>query len=258
MKFGFLFFTLLCVLAFASDQALSREFDVRQVVKVGRSLSDVHLFSIEANALLSKRRNRYDESSIDFWLVYKSRRSAVLAGISTMEGENRVILEVRKRDAAAASFKIPNRELKLQETARLAAYKFASNYPIESCEGKKRYFVLESPDSDNLLVYLLIESADADRIQIGGHVRFTFSADGKSLLSADPLSIGCDSRELTPDFLSGKRVGGLKILSYVGEVPLETHVYLANRYDIKLRVGTLANKQIWKISETRVRSVDSE
>lgn len=87
-------------------------------------------------------------------------------------------------------------------------------------------------------VYLLAASADPDAVVLAGHHRVTVSADGRSLLSEEPLSKSCLVNELD----SNVGVAALVVTHVLHPEPIETHVFTSLTYRLPLYVGTEQGK----------------
>lgn len=108
----------------------------------------------------------------------------------------------------------------------------------------------------NWLVWVLSASANPDDVILAGHMRFTISADGKSILQTDKLSNGCmvtKQESAKPDY---KPVGAA-ITNLVSLKPLETQVFTSLNYKTPLYVGTL-DGMAWKLDGGHAAVVEQD
>jgi hypothetical protein len=106
-------------------------------------------------------------------------------------------------------------------------------------------------------VWALAATTDSDAIVIGGHVRFTIAADGKSVRARDELSKGClkfSRRQITGQ---AGTFQGLVFNNVVSLTPLETHVFANLQYQLVMYVATL-DGLTWKLDGGRIKTIDMD
>lgn len=140
-----------------------------------------------------------------------------------------------------------------QELARFRARQTAAaNIGRLRCSANMNSVVADDPDSDGWLVWLLTSTNDANVVPMGGHYRFTVSADGLSVLSRDQLSNSCLPMAKTPPS-PGDQTTSLFITQIVSQTPVETHVFLSlqNRLPIYVGVGG----KVFEVNGAAIREV---
>ena len=117
------------------------------------------------------------------------------------------------------------------------ARQLAAHSKFRACSDRYNSVVLQAPDSENWLVYLLAATVKRELV-IGGHHRFLVSADGSEILEAKALSQSCLTIPFDP---KSQMVVFTQIAS---DEPLETSVLLSLQVDkpIAFRVP---NGSIW-------------
>ncbi len=128
----------------------------------------------------------------------------------------------------------------------------AANIGRLRCGPNMNSVVADDPDSDGWLVWLLTSTTDANIVPVGGHYRFTISADGMTILGRDQLSNSClamPKSEPSP----GRQLAGLVVSQIVSQTPVETHVFLSlqNRLPIYVGVGD----KIFEVNGAVIREV---
>lgn len=128
----------------------------------------------------------------------------------------------------------------------------ASGIGALRCAARYNAVVLDDPDSDGWLVWLLASTTDANKVPMGGHYRFHVSADG--LEKREQLSGGCLDLDRRQAQQGGQTVG-LMTNVIVAPQPLEVHVFLSllNRLPIYVAAGD----KLWSVQGALIREVDT-
>lgn len=122
------------------------------------------------------------------------------------------------------------------------------------CTANFNTVVLDDPDSDGWLVWLLAATTDANIVPMGGHYRFHVSVDGRTLKKREQLSGGCLNMDRPPASPDGEVLGiGTTVL--VAPQPLEIHVFLSllNRLPIYVAAGD----KLWGVQGALIREIDT-
>lgn len=122
------------------------------------------------------------------------------------------------------------------------------------CSDSYNPVVLDDPDSDGWLVWLLAATKDADIVPMGGHYRFHISADGRTVEKREQLSNGClnmDRRQAGQD----GQPAALMTTVLVARQPLEVHVFLSLLNRLPIVIGT--SDKIWAVEGARIEEIDT-
>jgi hypothetical protein len=147
-----------------------------------------------------------------------------------------------------------NRVLDPDELAQYRARQLALDNVKERCSDIYNTIALKDPGSDRWIVWALAATkTDPDLIIIGGHYRFTITADGKTIVQKDALSKSCVrfTRKSGPDGEPGQIV----FEHVVSLTPIETHVFASLSYQMPFRIGTLDGKA-WKVDGDNITNID--
>ena len=171
------------------------------------------------------------------------------------EGENvRPGWDVVVRDGRAGTVEVvTDGVLSEHELARFRARQTAAeNIGRLRCGPNMNSVVADDPDSDGWLVWLLTSTTDVNIVPMGGHYRFTISADGLSVLGRDQLSNSCLPLP-KPAPSAGRQPASLFITQIVSQTPVETHVFLSlqNRLPIYVGVGD----KVFEVNGAVIREV---
>jgi hypothetical protein len=146
-----------------------------------------------------------------------------------------------------------DRTLTAEEKANFAAWNAAAaalrGQPV--CRAGYNHIVLRDPEGDGWLVWLMAPMPESGTIPIGGHYRFSVTADGKTVTRRDALSASCLVVP-KPDAKAGQPVAAF-VTHLVSPTPVETHVFLQLQSGQALIVG--AGEHIWGIENGRMRDM---
>lgn len=118
------------------------------------------------------------------------------------------------------------------------------------CSARQNTVIMDDPDSDGWLVWLLTPMPENRTIPIGGHYRFRISADGGTVLQRDQLSNGCFFAERPP---AGARDAVLAYTQIVSRGPVETHVFLSIQNQLSLAV--MAGDRYFSVGGSRIADI---
>ncbi len=227
-----------------------REFDIKTIEALG-----VHMYSQDQEAWHATDILLANHSPAELgaahpkgWIVDEMADRDVVRFLH--EGANglEAAYDVTFVRGAAPALSVPgNRTLSPDEItqahARLLA---ASNFTFRCSNDPANAVAFRDPTSDAWLVWIMSATHDPNLMMLGGHIRFTISADGKSVIHNDALSRGCN-------ILSRKDPGGETPVAYifthlVSNSPVETHVFASLSYGAIFFVGT-PDGSVWRVEK---------
>lgn len=155
--------------------------------------------------------------------------------------------------AGEPTFSTPtDRTLTRDELAQYDARILALDNIAKSCSDRYNTVALRDPESDGWLVWALAATLDPNLILIGGHYRFTISADGKAIRARDALSTSCLV------FDKNEKDSAASIMSHVvSPRPVETHAFASLTYRKVFHVGT-EDGSTWRIDAGRILRVEQD
>ncbi|WP_162938844.1 hypothetical protein [Brevundimonas naejangsanensis] len=122
------------------------------------------------------------------------------------------------------------------------------------CTASFNPVVLDDPDGDGWLVWLLAATNDVDVVPMGGHYRFHLTADGRTVEKREQLSSGCLNMDRRKAGQSGQPAA-LFTTVLVASQPLEVHVFLSLLNRLPIYVG--AGDKIWSVEGAAIREIDA-
>lgn len=146
-----------------------------------------------------------------------------------------------------------DRTLSDEERTAFAARQTAIAAAPPRCREGYNTAVVEDPDGDGWLVWLLAPSLSADAVPVGGHYRFTVSQDGRTLERTDALSASCLLMDRRPPEKDGATTM-MFVTHIVSPEPVETHVFLSLLYRTPIAVGT-RDKKVWLVEGGKITTL---
>jgi hypothetical protein len=122
------------------------------------------------------------------------------------------------------------------------------------CGGNPNTVVLDDPDGSGFLVYFLRAKPDMDQVPVGGHYRFTVTADGKNLERMDRLFASCLT--MSKKIPGGSSLEMMAASHIVSPTPLETHVFLSLQEGLPFMITT-TDGMAWKIEKGEISQMGS-
>lgn len=237
-----------------------RAFDIATMERLGREIYEQDQLAWKASDVVFAKRTasqRGSDGMLSGWITGsvdgKPRVRFVKAAGSGIEALYDVVF-----DGGAGSFSMPSdKTLSAEDVAQYDARMLALKGAANKCSPNYNTVALKDPAGPGWLVWALAATTDSDPILVGGHFRFTISADGKSVVSRDEMSKGClkfSRRELGR---SGGEVAGLVLNHLISLTPVETQVFTQLSYQLRIFLGTL-DGLAWKLDGGRITNVDMD
>ena len=232
------------------------EWSLDKVSRIGREIYRYDRAAWLASDVLMATPDKSALSTLRGWIVVPDGDALKVRFIA--EGEGGVFRggwDVRVDDdgagpmlAAADTPPTPD-ELAMFKARQTAA----NNIGRLQCSDRLNTIVMRDPDSEGWLVWLLTSTNDANVIPIGGHYRFTISADGASVVRRDMLSNSCFMASRQAE--GGAQPAALMLTQIVSKGPVETHVFLSIQNRLPIYIA--ANDQFFAVEGARIRDVTS-
>jgi hypothetical protein len=229
---------LACLPVAVAAQGLARRFDAADTLRLGRAIYEQDRRAAIAAEILADNFDPAEEGLSGFITVGTPPRMTVRFVRQTEDGHRAAI------DAVFDELLLPSLEraakpaLDAAELAQIEARLTVGEDAATRCDGRYNIVVLPDPDGEGLLVYALAATTAPGRVMVGGHVRYSVSADGRRIERAEALSTSCavaDRAELELAARTGGREG-LALRTALSDLPLESHVFLSLVNDLPLFV----------------------
>ena len=251
------------VLAGAEDETAERapirHFDLETLGELGAELFQRDNMAAAAFDLLLDRHPEAKDQGLGGWLtefdgdirrvhiIKRGEEGATQGYVLTLTlGEKKTLtLEPHLGEA------LPER-LVTRLAARDAAVKAMPGF-----HRGRRYNVevLDDPDGEGYLVYVLAAHMKAGEVVVGGHTRITVAADGTTVEQVDALSksLLIIPPQKTPE---GSRPVAIHATHLVSGTPIEIHAFLSCMHKRPIMVQTPDGK-LWKVDGKSIEEVGS-
>lgn len=239
----------------APDPVPIEEWPLEKISAMGEAIYDHDRAAwVATDALLAHLDGDPATVGIAGWIVVEDGETLRVRFLRNDGGDLTSAFDVPVRDGRAGAVEVPaDPTLSAIEQASFRARQTAiNNVGRLRCSQNMNTVVLDDPDSDGWLVWLLTPMPDNGAIPMGGHYRFQISADGGEVLRRDQLSNTCFFAERPP---RDARDAMLFYTQIVSKTPVETHVFLSIQNQLTLvitadgRYFTVGGRRIADITE---------
>lgn len=261
MRLWFLFAAALMLAppALAQQQPPPAQVEAWAVDKTGRIGQAIWRQDVAAaratDALLAQSDGRPPEGVIG-WIVVDEGEGQLVRFLSGTPEAPHAFKDVTvdARFQAGPVMDAADPVLPQDQIARFAARNAAAqNTGALRCAARYNAVVLDDPDGDGWLVWLLASTTQANMVPMGGHYRYHVSADGRTVERREQLSGGCLDLDKNQATRGGQTVG-LVTNVIVAPRPLEVHVFLSLLNRVPIYV--MADQKLWAVEGARIRQVD--
>lgn len=230
-----------------------RQLGLTEVTGLGRALYEHERRIAIASELLAENFDPRD-AGVYSWVADGDGERLSVRFVHHTERGPRAAFEARFDELLLPTIEVPREAvLSPDELAQLAARDTVGPHLAVPCSDRYDSLVLPDPGGDGLLVYALAVAPEPDLIMLGGHYRFSVSADGTRLRQADALSTSCAA--VRPTQLDGAVASdgnsGVGVRANLSDTPLEIHVLLSLRHGVPLYVMT-RDGRLWRVDGDRL------
>lgn len=236
----------------APDPVPIEEWSLEKVSAMGQEIyrHDVAAW-VATDALLASFGDAAPPAGMVGWIVVDKDDALKVRFLRQDADVLKSAFDIVVRDGRAGAVEAVDAPLSAEERAQFLARQTAiANIGRLRCAAQMNTVVIDDPDSDEWLVWLLTPMLD-DRIPIGGHYRFRISADGGAMLRRDQLSNGCFFAERPPEIEAETAL--LFYTQIVSKGPVETHVFLSIQNRLALVIG--AGDRFFSVEGPRVEDI---
>lgn len=230
------------------------EWPLSKISAMGEEIYRQDVAAWVATDALLARFDGTPPASLRGWIVVPDGEDQRVRFVSIAGETVRPGWDVLVRDGRAGPVElVEDGVLSDEELARFQARQTAArNIGRLRCGPNMNSVVADDPDSDGWLVWLLTSTTDADIVPVGGHYRFTVSADGMTVLGRDQLSNSCLAME-KPEPSDGNQLAGLGVSHLVSATPVETHVFLSLQNRLPIYVA--ADDKVFEVNGAAIREI---
>lgn len=249
---------LACSPGLAQSPNSIREFPRATLEQLGLDLYRQDSIVAAASDILLARDLDLTELGVQGYITTEDDRGPLVTFVGLNADEFVAVADIRPALAAPESFAlVRDRPLNATEmTLFLARYTVLRGIS-DACPSPYNTAILPDPEDDGWLVYLLVAETQSGVVPVAGHYRVSVNADGTAIRQVDKLFSACLSIDTTsaPDAAAGNAVA-LVASQTVGELPVETQVYVNLLFGRDLLITTTRNDQSWLIREGAITPFD--
>jgi len=233
-----------------------RTFDLETIQALGQHMYHQDQEAWKATDILLAQHSpeKLSTAKISGWIVDETAERDVVRFLR--EGANglEAAYDVTFAHGAKPILNEPeNRALTPEEAAQVDARLLAArNFTFRCSSDPANTVAFRDPKGDGWLVWVMSAIRDPNKMVLGGHTRFTISADGKSITHKDALSMGCNV--LSRKGPNGEVPVGYFFTHIVSDTPVETHVFASLTYGVVFYVGT-PDRSVWGIGKGMITKV---
>lgn len=230
-----------------------RQFPPETIEALGRTLFEVERrtdIAIE----LANEHHAPDELGVESWVTEGDPAHLLVRFLGTRDGTPVPVLDARFDELLLPDIAPPaGPALTPFQRAQIAARTAVQPYLENPCSARYGSLAVPDPESDGLLLYAIALDPDEEQVLLGGHHRFSLSADGTEVRHADALSTSC-VRAPREELARADGVRGTAVRTSLGDTPLEIHVYLSLRHRLTLYVVT-RDLRMWEVRDGHMRVI---
>lgn len=229
------------------------EWSRAKVIAMGQEIQRHDVASwVATDALMAKYRGT-PPTGLTGWIVVPDGRNLRVRFIRMQDETASAGWDVIVRNGRAGDvIEVADGTLTPDEQAMFRARQTAAaNIGRLRCSPRMNSVVVDDPDSDGWLVWLLTSTDDANIVPMGGHYRFLISADGSAVQQRDMLTNSC--LPMSRAAPQGAQPAALTISQIVSNGPVETHVFLSLQQ--RLPIYVIAGGNLFEVNGARIRNV---
>lgn len=236
----------------APDPVPIEEWSLEKVSATGQAIYRQDLAAwVSTDALLAHLNGAAPPADMVGWIVVDQGEDQLVRYLRNDAGVLKSAFDVVVREGRSGPVKVVDEALSEAEQAGFRARQTAAaNIGALRCSAQLNAVVLDDPDSDDWLVWLLTPTPDSGAIPIGGHYRFRISADGGTVLRRDQLSNGCFFADRPSPEMQDALLFYTQIVS---KGPVETQVFLSIQHRLPLVIG--AGDRFFSVEGARVADI---
>jgi hypothetical protein len=209
---------------------------------------------VSTDALLAHLGNTPPPTGMVGWVVVQDGQDHRVRYVRQDGNMLKAAFDVVVREGRAGPVENVDVPVSEYEAASFRARQTAmANAGDRRCAPQLNAVVVDDPDSDEWLVWLLTPTSQQTAVPVGGHIRFRISADGSTVLRRDLLSVGCLNMPRPPQAEEGQPQA-LFVMQIVSDTPVETHVFLSLQN--RLPIFVMAGEQVFLVAGAQISKVD--
>ena len=236
--------------------AAVREFSVPQLEALGRAIYEQNRRTRIASDVMHENYDA-EKMGINGWVTEGDPAHLLVRFVHRDATGATAVLDAKFDELLLPEFAPPaSPALTPAQAAQVAARETAEPHLSNPCETRYDNAVVPDPDGSGFLVYAIALANARTDVMLGGHRRFTVSADGTTFEHDDALTTSCLSAPLDK-LQQSDGTKGVAVRANLSNTPLEIHVYLSLLYKIPLYVVT-RDLKMWKVENGTMHVIHNQ
>ncbi|HEX9465317.1 MAG TPA: hypothetical protein VGB82_22160 [Alphaproteobacteria bacterium] len=237
-------------------QPAIRSFPVATLEKLGMSMAEQAQEASNADEILTAEGRNTETDGIVGWIFDPAADHNRVRFVRERGQKLEAAYDVIFTKSTQPKFVVPaKRDLTARETAQFRARQLAARGIEKPCSPVYNTLAVKDPGSDRWLVWVLATAADPGAVAVGGHTRFTISADGQTIVSRDALSLGCIVINPAPPAPGSQPLASF-VTHLMSDTPVETHVFVSLLYNLPLLVG-VPDQSVWRVERGKMQKLQA-
>lgn len=228
-------------LAQPADTPAIRDFDIETVETLGRAIYDMDRFAWVGTDALLEAVPQEQLAGMIGWIVVERDGAHIVRFGQGSPAAPVPFYDVTFRGDAEPVVAPGSGAFSDTERAMFRAVGLARGGVTQPCSNRYNSVILPDTDGDGWLVWMFAATTQQGVVPVGGHYRFTISADGQTIEQADRLSRSCLTMQRTPSAV------GLGVSHIVSDRPVEAHVFLSLSHGLPLFV-IIPDREMWQVN----------
>lgn len=246
-------FSVLGLCTLASHAAELRTFTIAQTEALGRAIFEIERRTDIAVDLMNEHYDP-EQEKIGAWVTEGEPQRLLVRFVRLTDSGAEPVLDATFEDLLLPSFSVPLRQnLTPFQQSQITARQTVQSHLREPCSRHFESVAVPDPVAAGLLLYALALEESPTDVMLGGHHRFSLSADGQTMRQADALSTSCAKTTLAQlQTTDGSQ--GVAVRANLSDTPLEIHIYLSLHYRLPLYVVT-RDLKMWEVKDGHMRVI---
>jgi hypothetical protein len=259
--FATLFFLCGSLIAADTSPPAIRQFDVSTLERLGNEMFAQDIRAARATDLALAQNIQFPDSPSRGWIISNDGSKQIVRFFAELGGVLSSTVDITftgRKDGKITThtpFPLAGSEL-AQARARLLVAKDVSAL-ANRCTESYNLISLPDPDGSGFLIWAIAANMNADEVQVGGHFRYTVSADGGTIEQRDQLFRSCLALpKRPPNAPKDTKIAALTMSWLVSDTPLEIHVFLQRYARLPFAMVTASNGKMWSVENGHIQPLN--
>ena len=236
----------------AKSQPGQYKAEIAEAEKLGRIIYEKDIAAwVGTDKMLEDLGQDVSGLPIRGWVTDKDGSRYRVNFIGVKDGETKIYYQAWTKGKKVKKAKTHKQGIALntEQMAMWRARQLVPDKDFKRCAQTYNTVIVPFDDAgeEKLYVYLFASTTDPTKIVMGGHYRYTISADGQNILSNMPFSNACMELDKNPNAV------GIVVSHLRTNYPHEHHVFVSLSHKLDLYVGASKVDLMYKIHKGKIK-----